>query len=69
MDWTGVIGDPVKFGLGFLSMFYDLIFITQHYCLYTDREDHQRVHLEDEQGAKAPEMRSLLLHDESDKCI
>jgi hypothetical protein len=27
----GSIGDPVKFGLGFASMFFDVIFFTQHY--------------------------------------
>jgi cystinosin len=29
-----VIGDPVKFGLGFVSMFFDVIFMVQHYGLY-----------------------------------
>ncbi len=29
----GSIGDPVKFGLGFASMFFDVIFFSQHYCM------------------------------------
>jgi cystinosin len=33
-DWSGVIGNPVKLGLGNISIFFDLIFITQHYLLY-----------------------------------
>jgi cystinosin len=33
-DWTGVVGNPVKLGLGNVSIFFDLIFITQHYLLY-----------------------------------
>ena len=33
-DWSGVRGDPVKFGLGFTSMVFDVIFMTQHYVLY-----------------------------------
>jgi cystinosin len=33
-DWSGVIGNPVKLGLGNASIFFDLIFITQHYLLY-----------------------------------
>jgi len=33
-DWKGVIGDPVKFGLGFTSMVFDIIFMIQHYGLY-----------------------------------
>lgn len=35
-DWSGVTGNPVKFALGQMSMFYDLIFFTQHYVLYRD---------------------------------
>lgn len=27
--WKSVIGDPVKFGLGFCSMFFDIIFMIQ----------------------------------------
>ncbi|KAF9968113.1 hypothetical protein BGZ73_000248 [Actinomortierella ambigua] len=38
-DWSGISGDPVKFGLGFLSIAFDLIFIVQHYILYPSRED------------------------------
>ncbi|KAG0231486.1 hypothetical protein BGW42_000192 [Actinomortierella wolfii] len=38
-DWSGISGDPVKFGLGFLSIAFDLIFIVQHYVLYRNRED------------------------------
>lgn len=33
-DWSGIIGDPVKFGLGILSIFFDVIFMFQHYLLY-----------------------------------
>jgi len=33
-DWGGITGDPVKFGLGFISMAFDLIFMFQHYVLY-----------------------------------
>ncbi|KAF9209066.1 hypothetical protein BGZ49_006475 [Haplosporangium sp. Z 27] len=39
-DWSGISGDPVKFGLGFLSIAFDLVFITQHYILYRDRTDY-----------------------------
>lgn len=35
-DWNGVIGNPVKFGLGFTSMVFDIVFMVQHYCLYAD---------------------------------
>ena len=33
-DWSGVTGDAAKFCLGNLSMFFDVIFIVQHYVLY-----------------------------------
>lgn len=32
-------GNPVKFGLGFASMFFDIIFMTQHYILYREPAD------------------------------
>ncbi|KAG0036860.1 hypothetical protein BGZ82_003551 [Podila clonocystis] len=38
-DWSGISGDPVKFGLGFVSIAFDIIFITQHYILYRNRDD------------------------------
>ena len=31
--------NPVKFGLSFLSIGFDILFMIQHYCLYTNRED------------------------------
>jgi cystinosin len=33
-DWSGITGNPVKLMLGNVSMFFDIIFIVQHYCLY-----------------------------------
>ncbi|XP_041913541.1 cystinosin isoform X2 [Alosa sapidissima] len=32
--WRLIFGDPTKFGLGLFSIFFDVIFILQHYCLY-----------------------------------
>ncbi|KAI2623189.1 hypothetical protein GGR54DRAFT_638434 [Hypoxylon sp. NC1633] len=34
--WSGVVGNPVKFALGNVSMLYDLVFMLQHYVLYGD---------------------------------
>ncbi|KAI0398172.1 cystinosin [Xylariaceae sp. FL0594] len=34
-DWSGVTGNPVKLLLGNVSMFYDLLFMGQHYILYS----------------------------------
>lgn len=33
-DWSGVIGNPVKLGIGNVSIFFDLVFIIQHFFLY-----------------------------------
>uniref|UniRef100_A0ABM5ENJ0 Cystinosin isoform X1 n=2 Tax=Pogona vitticeps TaxID=103695 RepID=A0ABM5ENJ0_9SAUR len=32
--WKLIFGDPTKFGLGIFSIFFDIVFIVQHYCLY-----------------------------------
>ncbi|KAF2814696.1 L-cystine transporter [Mytilinidion resinicola] len=33
-DWSGLTGNPVKLGLSNVSIFFDIVFITQHYMLY-----------------------------------
>lgn len=33
-DWSSIFGDPTKFGLGFFSILFDILFIIQHYVLY-----------------------------------
>nr|XP_020476581.1 cystinosin [Monopterus albus] len=33
-EWKLIFGDPTKFGLGMLSVVFDILFIIQHYCLY-----------------------------------
>ncbi|KAI9798339.1 MAG: hypothetical protein M1835_000002 [Candelina submexicana] len=33
-DWSGITGNPVKLGLGNVSIFFDMIFIVQHFWLY-----------------------------------
>jgi LCT (Lysosomal Cystine Transporter) family transporter len=33
-DWSGFYGNPVKFGLGLVSMIFDIVFMIQHYILY-----------------------------------
>jgi cystinosin len=35
-NWNGIIGNFVKFALGFISVLFDLIFIVQHFILYTN---------------------------------
>ncbi|GLA20680.1 Golgi CORVET complex core vacuolar protein 8 family protein [Aspergillus niger] len=38
-DWSGVTGNPIKFLLSNVTIFFDLIFVVQHYILYRDAED------------------------------
>ena len=33
-DAASIFGDPTKFGLGFFSMVFDVLFVWQHYFLY-----------------------------------
>ena len=33
-DWSGLMGNPVKLGLGNISLVFDSIFMFQHYWLY-----------------------------------
>ena len=44
-DWSGITGNPVKFGLGNITIVFDIIFMLQHYVLYR----HPRKHIEDEE--------------------
>lgn len=38
-DFGGITGNIAKFLLGFVSIFFDVIFMLQHYVLYRDRND------------------------------
>ncbi|XP_029467202.1 cystinosin [Rhinatrema bivittatum] len=40
-EWKLIFGDPTKFGLGFFSLIFDIIFITQHYCLYRKKHNYE----------------------------
>ena len=35
-DMSAVTGDPVKFGLGLVSVIFDIMFMIQHYSLYKE---------------------------------
>jgi cystinosin len=37
-DWTGITGNPVKFGLGNITIVFDVIFLLQQYVLYRDNK-------------------------------
>ncbi|KAM6921188.1 cystinosin [Xenentodon cancila] len=42
-EWRLVFGDPTKFGLGLFSVLFDILFMTQHYCLYRKVAQYQAV--------------------------
>lgn len=38
-DWSGLTGNPLKFGLANISLVFDIIFILQHFVLYGPVEE------------------------------
>uniref|UniRef100_A0A915PW34 Cystinosin n=1 Tax=Setaria digitata TaxID=48799 RepID=A0A915PW34_9BILA len=38
-DWSIFHGNPVKLGIGMVSIIFDLVFIVQHYVLYRDSNE------------------------------
>lgn len=60
-DWISIFGDPTKFGLGAFSIFFDLIFMFQHYVLFRGRQPFEKrsctqidEEADTEKGEKAP---------------
>jgi cystinosin len=56
-DWSGVTGNPLKLLLANISIFFDLVFVVQHYILYRGSSD-------GEGDSKAPDSRTPLLSEE-----
>lgn len=60
-DWSGLTGNPVKFGLGYVSVMFDVIFILQRYYFYREPRTASK-------GAKAKDgERSRLLGEREDE--
>ncbi|KAL2041472.1 hypothetical protein N7G274_005854 [Stereocaulon virgatum] len=59
-DWSGITGNPVKLGLGQVSIFFDIIFMVQHYILYRGKGKGS----DGEDDGKDDERRDLLGSDE-----
>lgn len=38
-DWSGLTGNPLKFGLANISLVFDIIFILQHFVLFGPVEE------------------------------
>ena len=41
-NWSGITANPVKFGLGQISIFFDVLFMIQHYVIYRRKESDPR---------------------------
>ena len=46
-DWGSIFGDPTKFGLGFFSILFDILFMVQHYCLYRGNKPYEMINSEE----------------------
>lgn len=46
-DWSGITGNPVKFLLSNVTIFFDLVFMAQHYILYREAA-HPKVQSDDD---------------------
>ena len=64
-DWSGLIGNPVKFGLGQISICFDVIFMVQHYVLYRAA---RKVNRDDDfESTNGESGRGLLASDEEEE--
>lgn len=59
-DWASVFGDPTKFGLGLLSVIFDILFFLQHYVFYSgvhyeEFENHNVVEVDEDEVTSSKE--------------
>lgn len=60
-DWSGITGNPVKFLLGNVTVFFDFIFVVQHYILYRHASEEQA-----KPSNREPELITPLLEEPDD---
>ena len=63
-DWSGVTGNPIKFLLGNVSIFFDAIFVVQHYILYRHRSEETTDNGDSDDDNKGPDLRTPLLSED-----
>ena len=51
-DWSGITGNPVKFALGNFAIFFDIIFMVQHYWLYRGARGKEIAEMERDEGTE-----------------
>ena len=61
-DWSSIFGDPTKFGLGFFSILFDILFIIQHYVLYRGRDPYEKLMSEETERLINPGMKQSYDH-------
>ena len=54
-DWTGLFGDPTKFGLGLFSVVFDIFFMLQHYVFYRGNMPHETLTGSNEELRTSPQ--------------
>jgi hypothetical protein len=65
-DWSQVIGNPVKFGLGFVSLSFDTVFMIQHWILFPQAREQQ---VADQEAVEAVSEQVQLLADSEEPAI
>ncbi|XP_013793692.1 cystinosin homolog [Limulus polyphemus] len=55
--WKSIFGNFAKFGLGVVSVSYDVLFMIQHYCLYRENSE-EEYHRLPEGGHETVELRT-----------
>ena len=58
-DWKSIFGDFTKFGLGAISILFDVFFIVQHYCLYGSKSHRYEVIVDSSDPKEASADKSL----------
>ena len=59
-DWSGITGNPVKLGLGNVSILFDGVFMVQHYWLYRGNTIGKEFDQEEAYIGRESERRGLL---------
>ena len=60
-DWNSIFGDFTKFGLGAISIVFDVFFMVQHYCLYGPQKGYDPIEgkMQHESASRADPIESL----------
>jgi cystinosin len=68
-DWTGITGNVAKFVLGNVSIFFDVIFMLQHYVLYHENSRQQSVSSTSEHEDESHDVRCEINEEENNETV